>query len=33
MQIKDYSREFLITIYNENTTIIMHGENFTLYNL
>jgi len=29
MQIKDYSKEFLITIYNENT-IIMHEENFTL---
>jgi len=23
MRIKDYSREFLIIIYNENTTIIM----------
>jgi len=31
MQIKYYSREFLITIYNENKTIIMHGKNFTLY--
>jgi len=30
MQVKDYSREFLITLYNKNTTIIMLGENFTL---
>jgi len=30
MQIKDYSRKFLITIYNENT-IIVHGKNFTYY--